>query len=389
MNKMKMKTCMMTLAGIVLAMSASAQNFVMKGKVKGNVDGCSVMLQKYGLEGVTNLDSVTIKNGEFTLKGVVNQPEQYQMVIDMNKPGTAEPDYQKIFSTRVYVENKPMTYDVDLTGFPAERDMSMIEPVVKGSTTQDVYQAYLELMSPIQDKMHKMDDSINQTTDLAQRVSLAKEAIKLQEEMRHQTSLFIQQHTTSLVAFDLLLESFSSLPTPYTSQQIDEMMGWLKNDWSSSAQYPMLQMQAEMAKHTAIGNYYIDGTVVTPEGKQVKLSSLIKKGEYTMLEFWASWCRPCRQEIPHLKKVHEKYKDFNIISISVDERDADWKKAMAKEGMTWTQVRNPEGFGGMVMGEYGINGIPACLILDKDGNFYKTNMRGAYLDAFLFDYYKK
>lgn len=151
----------------------------------------------------------------------------------------------------------------------------------------------------------------------------------------------------------------------------------------------MLQMQAEMAKHTAIGNHYIDGTVVTPEGKQVKLSSLIKKGEYTMLEFWASWCRPCRQEIPHLKKVHEKYKDFNIISISVDERDADWKKAMAKEGMTWTQVRNPEGFGGMVMGEYGINGIPACLILDKDGNFYKTNMRGAYLDAFLFDYYKK
>ncbi len=97
MNKMKMKTCMMTLAGLVLAMAASAQNFVMKGKVKGNVDGCSVMLQKYGLEGVTNLDSVTIKNGEFTLKGVVNQPEQYQMVIDMNKPGTAEPDYQKIF----------------------------------------------------------------------------------------------------------------------------------------------------------------------------------------------------------------------------------------------------------------------------------------------------
>ena len=57
--------------------------------------------------------------------------------------------------------------------------------------------------------------------------------------------------------------------------------------------------------------------------------------------------------------------------------------------MTWTQVRNPEGFGGMVMGEYGIKGIPACLILDKDGNFYKTNMRGAYLDAFLYDYYKK
>ena len=64
-------------------------------------------------------------------------------------------------------------------------------------------------------------------------------------------------------------------------------------------------------------------------------------------------------------------------------------EAMEKEGMNWTQLRNPEGFGGMVMGEYGINGIPACLILDKNGNFYKTNMRGAFLDAFLYDYYKR
>ena len=108
------------------------------------------------------------------------------------------------------------------------------------------------------------------------------------DDMRQQTSKFIQDHTSSLVAFDLLNESFSALPTPYTSAEIDEMMGWLKNDWSNSPQYPMLQAQSEMAKHTAVGNRFIDGTLLTPQGKQVKLSSLIKKGEYTMLEFWAS-----------------------------------------------------------------------------------------------------
>lgn len=79
----------------------------------------------------------------------MNQPEQYQMVIDMNEPGVAEPDYQKIFASRIYIENKPMTYDVDLTGFPTEKDMSMITPVIKGSATQDTYQAYLDLMTPI------------------------------------------------------------------------------------------------------------------------------------------------------------------------------------------------------------------------------------------------
>ncbi len=379
----------MTFAGLMLAMVSHAQSFVMKGAVKGDVEGCSVMLQKYDMDQVINLDSTAIKNGAFTLKGNVTQPEQYQLIIDLNKPGTVEPDYQKIFAARVYVENKSMTFDVDLTGYPEERDMSMIAVTIKGSTTQDVYQTYLDMIAPIQDKLHQMNDSINQCTDLVQRVALAKKTWEVQESLRQQTCQFIQAHSTSLVALDLLTETFSALPTPYTATQIDDMVGWLKSEWGSSPQFSMLEAQAEMAKHTAVGTPFIDGTLLTPDGKEVKLSSLVKKGEYTMLEFWASWCHPCRQEIPHLKEVHEKYKDFNIISISVDMQDSDWKNAMQQENMTWTQVRNPEGFGGMVMGEYGINGIPACLILDKDGNFFKTNMRGAYLDAFLYDYYKR
>lgn len=259
---------MMTIAGLMLAMVANAQNFVLKGTVKGNVEGCTVMLQKYDIDKVSNLDSATIKNGEFVLKGDVNQPEQYQMVIDMNEPGVAEPDYQKIFASRIYIENKPMTYDVDLTGFPTEKDMSMITPVVKGSETQDTYQAYLDLMTPIQDKLHSLNDSINNCKVLAQRVALAKEAIQLMDDMRQQTSKFIQDHTSSLVAFDLLNESFSALPTPYTSAEIDEMMGWLKNDWSNSPQYPMLLAQSEMAKHTAVGNRFIDGTLLTPQASR-------------------------------------------------------------------------------------------------------------------------
>ena len=386
---MKKKNFLMTIATLILAMVANAQNFVLKGKVKGNVEGASVMLQKYTMDNVSNLDSTTIQNGTFTLKGDVKEPEQYQMVIDLNKPGTEQPDYQKIYTSRVYVENKPMTYDIDLTGFPDVANIDSINPIIKGSITQDTYQKFLNISNSFQAKADSISHLIEATQELARKVELTKETWKLQDDLQQATNNFIKQNASSLVAFDLVNEALSNLPCPYTEAQIDEMLSWIRTDWGNKPQFANLQTQADFAKHTAVGKPFIDGTFVTPKGNKVKLSSLIKKGEYTMLEFWASWCHPCRQEIPHLKKVHEKYKNFNIISVSVDERDADWKKAMASEGMTWTQLRNPEGFGGIVMGEYGINAIPACLILDKNGNFYKTEMRGDDLDAFLYDYYKR
>ena len=371
------------------AMAVSAQNFVLNGKVKGNVEGASVMLQKYEADDVVNLDSTIIKNGEFSLHGDVKDPEGCQLVIDANQPGAEMPDYQKMWSTRIYVENKPMTFSVDLTGFPNNIDPSLVKAVITGSATQDTYQKYLTLTDALSQRIDSLEETADEATDLSQRVAMVGEKQKLRAELRQKVNQFIQENKSSLVAVDLVSEALMNLPCPYTESQVDEMLGWLKTDWNDKAAYVNLQKQADFAKQTAVGKPFIDGTFLDKTGKKVKLSSLIKKGEYTMLEFWASWCHPCRQEIPHLKKVHERYKDFNIISISIDEREVDWKKAMDKEGMTWTQLRNPESFGGVVADKYGITAIPACIILDKEGNFYKTNMRGADLDAFLYDYYKR
>ena len=140
-------------------------------------------------------------------------------------------------------------------------------------------------------------------------------------------------------------------------------------------------------KNGCIGEKYKDVEVLDRNGQTVRLSSLIPEGEYVMLEFWASWCGPCRAEIPHLRKVHEKYKDFAIVSISVDEKESEWQKALKEEKMDWTQGRMEGGIYGEAAQQYHIMSVPMCLILDKEGRFYKSNVRGAYLDAFLEDLY--
>ena len=86
-----------------------------------------------------------------------------------------------------------------------------------------------------------------------------------------------------------------------------------------------------------------------------------------MPEFWASWCAPCRGEIPHLRHIYELCEDgnFNMISISLDQKETDWKKAVQEENMIWAQLNDPLGFEGPVRKDYRVNGVPFCLILDK------------------------
>ncbi|WEK19929.1 MAG: TlpA disulfide reductase family protein [Candidatus Pedobacter colombiensis] len=104
------------------------------------------------------------------------------------------------------------------------------------------------------------------------------------------------------------------------------------------------------------------------------------RGKYLIIDFWASWCGPCRQEIPHLKEVYKKYKDkgLEILSVSVDAKPADWKKAMNEERMAWPQINAVESK--PVMASYMFSGIPYLVVVDKDGKIVEKNVRGESLD---------
>jgi peroxiredoxin len=123
-----------------------------------------------------------------------------------------------------------------------------------------------------------------------------------------------------------------------------------------------------------------DLSLPTPDGKLVNLHSL--KGKYVLLEFWASWCRPCRMENPNLVRTYEKYrnKGFEIYAVSLDRERQDWIEAIKQDGLKWIQVSDLQFWNSIAAQTYGVQSIPANFLLDRDGKILAKNLRGADLD---------
>lgn len=113
----------------------------------------------------------------------------------------------------------------------------------------------------------------------------------------------------------------------------------------------------------------------TPDGKKIGPKDF--KGKYLLIDFWASWCGPCRNSIPHLKEVYEEYKDkgVEILSVSIDKDEKAWRKAMSEESMPWPQALAP-GAGKEIMKEYQFSGIPYIILVDKQGNIVEKRLHG-------------
>lgn len=386
----------------IFACQQKQEGYVINGTLQGDAEGGRVYLvDEYSYPPV-KYDSTVVKDGKFTLKGKLDVPAKFcSLVIDVNEPDAEDPDYRdKMLKYNFYVENSNITFDGDMATLPSyywNPDRKGV-PTITGSASQDLYRKYTDSLKDISSKLSELNQRYSKEYIIPEMdgkdvtetgVEIVKAMQPLNQERQNLDLKFIKENIASVVGYDQLMNNFSGMYVPFTAEQIDEMLSWAEGPWAGTPQLNELKEAAAKAKKMAVGQKIIDGEFLNPKGEKVMLSSLIPKDKYVMLEFWASWCGPCRGEIPHLVKVNKKYKDFDIISISIDEKDADWQKAMKEEGMVWKQLRNPNGMKGVTLDEYNIQGVPTCIILDKEGRIYKTNMRGAYLDEFLIETYGK
>jgi len=208
---------------------------------------------------------------------------------------------------------------------------------------------------------------------------MSPELVKVKQEMVDYILKFAMDNTSSLASF----YAMNSLNPGDYEQEMLAYADKIKSNFNKNEAVTEFLVRMAKLRSVQVGQPAPEFNMPTIDGKTVKLSGL--KGKYVMLDFWASWCQPCRQENPHVVQMYNKYKNknFTIVGISLDKDVDAWKQAVAQDGLTWTHGSELNDFESPTVRAYQVEAIPASFIIDPEGKIIAKNLRGEELDSFL------
>lgn len=352
-----MKTFLWMATAGVLAL-ASCQNkpsYTINGTIADVADGEMVYLQNFVDGQMVNLDSAVVKGGAFQFKGDADTIATSRVVSYAPK-GISSP---------VFLEAGTITLELN-------NELSK----VAGTVCNDAYQKFIEEFYAINKEMRSLYEQ-SQNDSLSEDERKAAEA-QLEEKDSLSREIILNTVSSNItnVAGVQLLTRFSSSFSP---EQIQPLVDQIPASIAANVEgvTELKEQLATLAK-TAVGQKYIDFTMNTPEGESVKLSDFIGKNKYTLIDFWASWCGPCRAEMPNVVAAYNKYKakGFGIVGVSLD-RDAEaWKQAIKDLKITWPQMSDLKYWDCEGAKLYGVRAIPATVLVDKEGTIVARDLRG-------------
>ena len=370
--------------------------YKISGSVPGTPDGMKVYLYNW----TTPVDSSVVKGGKFILTGKVDVPTRYQLLIDLS-PDKVESYEKDLRGSDVFVDNVDIKYESpSIDSLPSRNSFRRKvkgNVTVTGSPVHDLFLSYQEKLKPYRTRNSEAWDKYLQVYHIPasegvfntrEGIALTREMNDAQKEITRIQWDFIKANPKSPVSVDVAQNMVYT--AKFSKADMDNLLQAIDTSLRETPGYKQLKESLESMAPIALGEKYRDLELVDENGKTVHLSDYVKPGQYNMVEFWASWCGPCRGEIPHLRHVYDAYgkgKDaFNMISVSIDDKEKDWKQALKEENMKWTQLCDLKGWKGEVINKYKIQGVPFCLILDKEGRIIDHGVRGSELDVVLIKY---
>ena len=356
-----MKKLIFGLAIVGLLASCASDSYKIAGKFEGEASG-KVFLRKLDAAGIVPVDTTEITNGSFEFKGKAEIPQVYLVYLDGNRNPIV-----------FFGENKKIT----ITANPEK----MEEAVIKGSKLTDLYAKFMTEI-PHKDESAKMEQEFYKAQasgDAGAIQSLMADMEKIRKDQRTYAIQYVKNNSENLVgAFMALnmINEFSDVELDSISTNLNKKLSEHPYVVTFNEQVKAVKMQKELEAAFEVGKVAPSFKLNDINGKSVSLDDF--KGKYVLIDFWAGWCAPCRAENPELKKVYEKFggKDFEIISVSLDRTEEDWKKAVMEDGLNWTLLFDGNGTTAEL---YGIQNIPSTWLLNREGVIVNKQFRAVEL----------
>lgn len=351
-------------------MSCKKDGYEINGTVTGIENGNKAYLETQGDQGAIPLDTAVVEDGKFKFDGKLKDGIELAFVRVETLNGTIP----------MIIENGTITIEIDKDTIQKSK--------IGGTKQNDFFQAYNEESKIIYKKMSKFQEvnqekmaAAQQAQDTATVNSLMVEFGKFQDEMNEQSKKFISKNPTALVSA-LLVENFL-MRNSLKPEEIKPLYEKLDKSILETKSGKNVKKMFESLNSVNIGSMAPDFSAPSPDGKVISLKESM--GKVTLIDFWASWCGPCRQENPNVvamyNELHEK--GLNIIGVSLDkEGDTEaWKTAIAKDGLTWNHISNLKHWKEPIAEQYNVKSIPATFLLDASGKIVAKDLRGEELKA--------